>query len=134
MDIIQWNGNLSLHMTELDYQHKIWINLMNTLYHITEESNFDKSIAIDLLDTIDSYLLFHTSFEERLMKSINFPGIEEHKRLHKALLSSIPGFQKQLSLDQRLINVTILNELITDHIVHQDKKIEEFLQQGSFHF
>ena len=69
----------------------------------------------------------HFSHEEKFMTEINYPKIEEHKKLHREIISKINEFVKQLpnmeisSFEKELAK--IIDIALVHHIIQEDRKI-----------
>ena len=78
---------------------------------------------MDLYD----YMKTHFAHEEKFMAEINYPKIDEHKKLHREIISKINDFVKQLptmdisSFEKELAK--IIDLALVHHIIQEDRKI-----------
>ena len=69
----------------------------------------------------------HFSHEEKFMQDINYPKLEEHKKLHRQIISKINEFVKQLpnmninDFEKELAK--IIDIALVQHIIQEDRKI-----------
>lgn len=87
----EWDaGKLSLHIPDMDNEHKVLIGLMNDLHRLSEShANFAEQIAA--LDKLVRYTAKHFADEEAYMERIGFSGLRIHKGVHKQLLDKLAG-------------------------------------------
>ena len=69
----------------IDGQHRELIEKINNLLDSCETSK-DKLVAVKTLDYLADYTEFHFGEEEKLQESINYPGVNEHKKEHDKLV------------------------------------------------
>lgn len=91
MPIIQWNDNLSVGIDTMDEQHKKLVNLINLLFDAIEEGK-GRQVLDGVLSELMSYTRDHFSAEEQLMQDYNFPGLADHKEMHRKLLDDVSDF------------------------------------------
>ena len=71
-------------------------SLANEIYNCREDIDEIKKIVKELI----KYTKFHFSNEENYMKSINYLGLKDHKRLHEKIIKELATIVSKLdSLD-----------------------------------
>jgi hemerythrin len=91
MTFFQWDEQLDVGVGAMNDEHKELISLMNRLH----ERNLAGASKTELLKAIKDLAQFtvkHFTDEEAFMESIQFPGLETHRLIHKDLLQK---FTKQ---------------------------------------
>lgn len=130
MKRIEWNRNFEVKVASIDEQHKKLVAMINSLVDATPEERKSEAAHKVLWDLVD-YVKVHFAYEEKLMHTHNYPGIEAHKAMHKELV------KKALELSKRIKSgaVTVGEELLifltnwlTAHIEGVDKRLGEFLE------
>jgi len=133
MSGIQWDESFSTNNPEIDAQHKKWINMYNELHETLLHGNMKQlsQITLETLQSIQDYAHYHFSFEEEYMKSINYPNIVEHKRLHKDFDTQIYELNRDVREGRTVLGtkiIKIMKNWIIDHILNADKQYAEFVQ------
>lgn len=133
MPRIDWNDEISTNIKEIDDQHKSWIEIHNKMHDVLTDENFveaEKTALETLLAMLD-YSRVHFSYEEGYMHRINYPGLIEHRRLHKDFDNRIYQSYRDMLDGKIVLNSTILKMIknwLIEHIQTEDKKIARFLQ------
>ena len=134
MPIIQWSEEFSTANSEIDTQHKEWLAIYNKAHDRMMSSNDTefKSTGIDALMEMSDYSRYHFAKEEEWMASIGFPGMDQHKRLHRAFTREIEGMVQDLQKGNHVLNSEIIKRIenwLTHHILNEDQKIRVFTEQ-----
>jgi hemerythrin len=133
MSRIEWDEALSVQNDEIDGQHKKWIEIHNRLHEVLisgNMSNIDK-IGVETLQAILEYARYHFKFEEDYLKRIDYPGLVEHRRLHKDFDTRAYASYREILAGQVVLNSEILKVMknwLLEHILHEDQKYRRFLQ------
>jgi hemerythrin-like metal-binding protein len=88
MAYFEWDKALDVGVEEMNQQHKTLIGLMDVVYQ-KNESGASKQEIVGSIDNLVNFVLKHFKDEEGYMASINFPGLEAHKKVHGNLLTDI---------------------------------------------
>ena len=131
MSRIEWDDKFSTNNSEIDAQHKKWIGIYNKLHETLLRGKLPEllDVTVKTLKEIQDYANYHFKFEEDFMKSINYPHIVEHKRLHTDLDSKIYELNRDVREGRAVLNtqvIKIMKNWIIDHILEADKKYAEF--------
>ncbi|MDH5326402.1 MAG: bacteriohemerythrin [Gammaproteobacteria bacterium] len=93
---VEWDQSLDVKVGDMNNEHKIWINYINTLHE--EVANKSNSNAVmRAFDNMVDYTLKHFGDEEEYLKKIGYPLFDEHKKAHEDFLSEIRSSQRNLS-------------------------------------
>ena len=88
-DYFEWDrARFSVKVPHMDLGHQTIIACMNRLYTL----NQDKAPAAQLAKAVDELMQVtdkHFCEEESYMATIGFPGLREHKYIHKNLLAQV---------------------------------------------
>lgn len=124
VDFIAWDEVLSVHIEEIDLQHKKLVDLINSLYRSFKEGKAKKELKHVLKDLV-SYTNYHFSTEEKYFKELNYEFANEHIAEHRKLVEQVIDFQKKLEAGSASLSYEIMNFLrdwLVTHIMESDKK------------
>jgi hemerythrin len=135
MSRIEWDETLSVHNDEMDEQHKKWISIHNRLHDVLIGGTFDQieKTGADTLQAMQEYVRYHFQYEEEYMKKINFPGVVEHRRIHKDFDNQIYKYNRELLEGKIILRSEIMKVLknwLLEHIMHEDQKYCLFLENS----
>lgn len=125
-----WTQNLSVGITMIDDQHKMWFEKAEALFD-AGKNNKAKEYVGELLDFLDDYTKKHFADEEVYMQKIHYPGYAEQKQAHTAFIAQLTKLRNDYKTSGGNLLV-ILNanqmvlEWLTKHISNMDKKIGEY--------
>ena len=130
---IEWDETYSTYNPEIDKQHKKWIEIYNELHETLLKGGVKDllGVTVNTLKAMEDYAHYHFEFEENFMKSIDFPNIVEHKRLHKDFDTRIYELNKDVREGRAVLNtqlIKIMRNWIVDHILNADKQYAEHSQ------
>ncbi|WP_373485669.1 bacteriohemerythrin [Acetobacterium malicum] len=124
---IVWTPALSVGVENIDSQHKIWFEKADQLFEAGKTGK-SKEVIAQMFDFLDDYTKQHFRDEEAYMTKINYPDIEEQKKLHKNFIAELAKLKKDFQESGGNITLIInANQMIVDwltkHISTMDKKI-----------
>ena len=88
MTLIEWKDQYSLGVSEIDYEHRELIELINDLYARLQRADSDTVVA-DFLGEIYARIAAHFALEEKVMRDNDYDEYAEHKDDHERLLDDI---------------------------------------------
>ena len=125
---IPWDDRYKIGIEMIDYQHKKLFDLVNRLYDLEDEKDVKEELRIILYE-FSNYMQTHFKDEEEYMLSIEYPNLDEHKRLHLDIINNLAQIMStpaKLSIIKSKMRV-IAKRALVDHIMHEDSKIKLFL-------
>jgi hemerythrin len=131
MKKMQWNETLSVGVGLIDEQHKMLIRRLNDMAGAIEESKGPSEIA-RTLDFLIEYADFHFSTEEKHMKALSYPELEEHMAKHEEFKTTLANLERDFREDGAThlladsIDTFLVNWLVK-HISGVDVKFGAFL-------
>jgi len=131
-DLFKWSDDYSVHVQEIDEQHKVLVGLLNEL-HVAIIEHHGKNTSRAVLDRLAEYTRTHFLLEESLMRLTHFPGFEVHKRQHEELISQVQELQKKLDNENVTITFELLHFLknwLVHHINESDKVLGAHVQNS----
>ena len=120
---VEWTGELSVGIEEIDEQHKVLIGLINQMHEAIQERHAS-DVVRDILDNLASYTKTHFVVEESLMRILNYPGYEDHKAVHEELLQHVIELKQKVDSGKTAIGFELMHFLktwLTKHIMESDK-------------
>jgi hemerythrin len=137
MPLIIWNENYSVGVKEIDQQHQQIIAVINRLYELVENKNFDDSTISDILKELVEYADYHFSTEEKYFREFDYDKTESHVEMHNDYRARVRGMKENYEAGKKsevLVDLAdFLNGWWTWHVNHTDKEyIECFHQHGLY--
>lgn len=125
---IGWSDEYCTGIELVDDQHKNLVAMVVDLHTAIHERHGSEA-ARKVLNRLADYTSQHFSEEEQLMEDSDFPGLEDHKVLHKLLLDHVVDLQKKLDAGEAKISFELLHFLrvwLIRHINESDKRFGEY--------
>lgn len=88
MSYLEWTNELDVGVAAMNEEHKQLIALMNEFHRLAQQPD-SKVQATQALRKLGAFTGQHFAHEEKVMASMEFPGLENHARLHKKLLANL---------------------------------------------
>jgi len=129
MPLLQWNDELSIGINSIDEQHKILVNMINTLNDALAEGKAN-DILIDIFADLTDYTVKHFGYEEEMFAQHGYVEAEAHKNEHKALITQVKKLQEKMNAGDFMISLEVmifLKEWLLNHILKTDKAYAPFL-------
>jgi hemerythrin len=91
MCFFEWDSSLDVNVEEMNDQHRKLIDKMEILYQ-KNLKGVPKEELIASADDLMTYCAKHFRDEEAYMASMNFAGLESHKKLHVNLMTDLKRY------------------------------------------
>lgn len=129
---IQWDSKYSVHVSELDAQHKHLIELVTSLEKASQTADFKSSLKT-VFDELMEYVMIHFHTEEAYMESVQYVGLEAHRKLHEALAQEVNDrINDIMSREPSALDLVKLHNFlvnwVNDHILEEDQQYVEALK------
>jgi hemerythrin len=124
MALMKWSEQLSVGVKAMDGQHVVLIETLNEL-HAALTNGEAHTIVGPLLGKLLSYTNTHFSAEEALMEASAFPGLAQHRILHRDLIKQIEVFSGRFERGEEMLSIHLMNFLrdwLSTHILQKDKE------------
>ncbi|AEV67936.1 bacteriohemerythrin [Acetivibrio clariflavus] len=128
-----WSKNLEVGVDLIDAQHKKWFEKADQLFEAGKNRK-SKEYIIQMFDFLDEYTKTHFKDEEAYMARINYPELDQQKKMHEEFIKKLAELRKDYEVAGANITVILkANQFILDwltkHISNADKKIGEFARK-----
>jgi len=131
MEKILWNDDFCTGISEIDSQHKRIVDQINIL--IDNLDSKDKSSTNkEIVSILDNYGNEHFATEERYMRSFNYPGIEEHIKIHNSFkMNTVKSAVKVIKGHEDVPEETIqfLRNWWSNHITKTDMEFKDYIRK-----
>ncbi|MEA1918956.1 MAG: hemerythrin family protein, partial [Campylobacterota bacterium] len=129
---LKWNDSYLIGNKEVDAEHKHLFEIAHNALVVVDPSK-RKAKVKEMVQELYLYTKTHFSHEETYMKSIKYPYLNEHHKIHEHVIKlmndfilklpsmSIVEFERELAF--------FVQTLIVQHIVTEDKKITIWLDE-----
>lgn len=127
-NFIIWEDKYNTGYKGIDEQHIELIGIINDFYNCVENSNSNKEDIKNVFKRTIDYIIYHFSYEEQLMHSINYNKILDHLSYHKEFTQTISEYinnYENNSLDDIDDVIHYLKNWLLNHILVMDKKFIE---------
>jgi hemerythrin-like metal-binding protein len=129
MEEIIWTDEFSVGNAGIDEQHKRLVAMINRLISIPRVAAGSENIA-EILTEMTEYAEVHFEAEEKLMKQVNYPHLDDHIAQHRAFQMKTAALINSASLDAEAVPVVLLNYLrnwLLQHILKSDMAYKSYL-------
>ena len=95
MNEIIWTKDLSVGIELIDQQHRLLIKHLNDLNTSLKSQQGPAKVAATLNFLIE-YTNFHFTAEEKHMAANDYPGVENHKKMHEGFKTTLSNLEEDL--------------------------------------
>jgi len=130
IDKLVWKSEYSIGNLQIDNEHQQLFTLAKKALSIEDVSDGKKKKEKikDIISELLKYVTTHFNNEQKYMYNIQYPELENHKKLHKHMISTLKSLISEInSLELEEIQTTLCNfieEYFVKHIITEDKKIQ----------
>lgn len=119
-----WSNVYSIGIDDIDAQHKGFFVASHKLYEKILERSANDAV-IEALTFMRDYAQSHFQTEEAFMRKHEYPGLDEHLRLHAQFMDTLARLETDLSNfgpDEDLANraLDITQDWLINHIADED--------------
>lgn len=129
MAFVSWKEEYSVGVPQLDAQHRRLVDIMNSMHEAMLMGGKPEALQA-VLDDLVAYTRHHFSYEEQLMEKAGYPGLEEHKRKHRAMVAQVEGFHTEITSGKATVSLKLMSFLkdwLTRHIMETDQRYSDCL-------
>jgi hemerythrin-like metal-binding protein len=124
MTIVQWSPALEIGITEIDYQHRNLVSMLNALHNAIDTGE-PRVHLTEILEELDLYVINHFATEERVMDRLQFEFAELHKLEHRDLARTVQRHREAFNRgeDSAVELLQFLTNWLIAHIAGSDSLI-----------
>jgi len=124
MSLFEWSPEYEFGIDDIDNQHRKLVRILNNLWD-SYNTGADREAIASIIDELIFYTKIHFNNEEKYMEDINYPGLKDHRLIHRELTSQVIGIQNDFKngnakVDDKLLE--FLKSWLSNHILVEDKK------------
>lgn len=131
--MIEWDGKYSLGISIIDNEHKKFIDIINKVI-VLEQNSSDPEEIKAVLNEMNKYANAHFATEEAYMVKFNYPDYENHRKEHQAFSIQTMAFFEKITGNNRQLVCEILEHLkgwLVNHVQGTDAEyISCFKEHG----
>jgi hemerythrin len=133
MNRIEWNDSLKIGLEEIDNQHHELVVIYNELCDAIE-ARAGSAHTLRILQHLGHYTSVHFATEEALMRMLEYPEYEPHKKAHDALIEELRKLTRLAAELPQGVNFQLLymiKQWLSQHILETDTKfVPHFIARG----
>ena len=121
---LEWKAEWNSGNNMIDRQHKELLDMANEIIKMSI-SNIDKEEAGQTVDLLIGHIVKHFTYEESILKSIEYPEYLKHIEIHKNLEKKIAELKSAYLKDEiKLLAffTFIIDDVLTGHLLDIDTK------------
>ena len=128
---VEWSKKFEVGHERIDFEHKIFLNLIREASHLPE-TGISRERVLMHLNEVKQYAVFHFTSEENIMFDVDYPDIEAHKKEHSMLLALFDSrVHEYRSGGTRLDDVVaFLFEWFALHTTQVDTRLAKYIAQS----
>ena len=123
---IEWSDDLAVEIIDIDHDHKHLVKHMDVLFTACQQGCRPEVLKSHLVK-LHGYTRDHFAHEEDVMRKQRFPGLDDHRAKHTALIEQlddlIQSFDGEQAREWTGQTQDFLREWLLQHILEDDKKI-----------
>jgi hemerythrin len=129
-DVFNFETEFKLGIQTVDEEHMQLVNMLNSVHNLVSDGKKTQAIEYFSL-TLARYVVDHFAHEEAFMKSIGFPQLEDHAKVHenfkKSFIQSLP---RLATYDDTAFRAALTDTFtwIINHIGRTDRKYLQYYQ------
>ena len=132
MALIEWGPKLETGIGKVDEQHKNLVGLLNSLHESYLQGDGNE-LCPETLQKLLEYTGYHFQTEEELMVEFNYPGADQHKKMHADLVEQVTDLKRRFEEKENGIEMALLvflKDWLKGHILGEDGKFGEFYREN----
>lgn len=128
---MEWKKEFETGVKSIDHEHHKLVTMITKLQNSLKDG-FITAMTGQIIKEIVEYTKEHFASEELVMEKINYPGLEEHKKMHRDLIDHVVKMLMGLKVGEQVTSLDLIDFLknwLRDHILKEDKKIGEYYRK-----
>ena len=125
---IEWSAAWAVGNAQIDHDHRILLALVN---QVSSPETKGDPVAIEfVLDELLGYTAIHFAREEDLMACAGYPGLDEHREIHRAMIAEVCQLRNRLAVFTPRLGDDLhrfLSGWLMQHILVEDRQYVPYL-------
>jgi hemerythrin-like metal-binding protein len=130
---LAWSDAWSVGAPDMDGDHRILVNLINTLPQALHTSESDWIVG-SVLNSLWDYACYHFDREEALLRAANFPGSEDHAARHDVLKAQARDWLERYQADPESVSaralLVFLKGWLMNHVLGEDMRYKPYVENN----
>jgi hemerythrin len=130
---LKWKEEYSVHVQEIDQQHKRLVRLIFELFDSINKHSTKETLG-NILNKLVEYAGYHFATEEKYFDLFDYEDKEKHVDEHRKFVDKVVDFQKRYLNHEVEISfelIDFLEDWLLAHLMESDKKyVECFTKHG----
>ncbi len=127
---IEWNEKVQVGIETVDNDHKELFAIMNQAMELSPES----PEFIEIITSLESYILNHFAREEQMMREYVYTGITSHRQKHIEFMRDFSNIKVRFQMDgpipENLSRIQyLLSEWWIRHVSETDKAMAVYINK-----
>ena len=134
-ELFTFDQTWSVKVNRMDEEHEGIFKRINKL-HKSVKNGGDSKDVLSIIRDLTNFTDKHFQEEEKLMKKINYAGLSEQVRIHRALIAKLKSIIKDLEDEKEMDFIDIMSFAkgwLQDHILGVDSKYSEAMNENGIH-
>jgi hemerythrin len=126
--MFDFDKEFKLDIEQVDREHVILVDMLNDVYSLIGAGKRDEARSY-FNETLSAYVNEHFSNEEKFMESFQYPGLEEHRKVHENFKKSFNDMKPLIESYDDVSFRRALSDAFTwiiAHIGKTDRKYASF--------
>jgi len=131
MALIEWSEALSVHIAEIDVQHKSLIDYINRL-HGSILCGQEIASLPKIFEDLEAYAQEHFATEEKYFERFQYPMAAEHIQEHTDFIRDLGAFKNrhdQGEIDIAMAMLKFLSDWLLDHLHEKDADYAAYFKE-----
>ncbi len=119
MALLTWDESYSVHVREIDEQHKVWVRMLNNLHDAMREGKGRDKVGETLAGLVQ-YTKTHFATEEKLLRAAGYPFHGEHKKIHEDMTGQVESLLQRYQKGDLTLTFDVMDFLknwLSEHIL-----------------
>lgn len=135
MEKFNWTDAYSVHVEEIDEQHRHFFEIANELIGLAENDPADKEHLFALLGKLGNYALYHLSTEEEYFEKYDYPDVAPHIAAHESYRTAIKQYLEDVRAEDADVPALAKkaafysSSWLAEHITGMDQRYSAFFNE-----
>jgi hemerythrin len=130
MPIAAWTDSYKVGHPQIDLQHQELFRIVNGLHDAIVDGKGREILGSTLLK-LAACTVNHFKTEEAVMSSVQYPGLDAHKRKHEALAAHIKDLAKKCASGEMVFTTSLssfLSDWLRNHVKEDDMAASRYMK------